>query len=100
MTKADLIERIHNSHGKGLTKKKVTELIDAVFYELGNHLVQQRITKNRAPKFTYPGFGTFTKKKRKARQGRNPATGETMKIPPTISIYFRPATDLKRRLNK
>ena len=100
MTKAELIDRIHKTHGKNLTKKKVAELIDAVFSELGNHLVKQRITKDGAPKFTYPGFGTFTKKKRKARQGHNPATGVTMSIPPRTSIHFRPGTDLKRRLNK
>jgi nucleoid DNA-binding protein len=63
-----------------LTKKKVAELIDAVFSELGNHLVKQRMTKNGAPKFTYPGFGTFTKKKRKALEGRF--------FPPFMTMLF------------
>ena len=65
MTKAELIERVHKARGKELMKKQVTEIIDGVFKELGNYFVKQRVTKSGAPKFTYPGFGTFTKKKRK-----------------------------------
>ena len=67
MTKAELIERVHKARGKELTKKQVAEIIDGVFKELGDFFVKQRITKSNTPKFTYPGYGTFTKKKRKAR---------------------------------
>lgn len=100
MTKAELIERVQKSRGKELTKKQVTEIIDGVFAELGDYFVKQRLTKGAAPKFTYPGFGTFTKKRRKARKGRNPKTGEPMKIPASVSVAFSPGQDLKQRLNK
>ena len=101
MTKAELIERIRRSRGKGLTKKKIAEIVDGIFHELGNYLVKQRITKkNGAPKFTYPGFGTFTKKKRKAPVGRNPKTGELMEIPASVTVSFATGKDLRRRLNR
>lgn len=41
------------------------------------------------------GFGTFYAKTRAAREGRNPATGETMKFPEKTSAAFRPASALK-----
>ena len=62
--------------------------------------MKQRITKSNTPKFTYPGYGTFTKKKRKARKGRNPKTGEPMKIAASTTVSFSPGQELKRRLNK
>jgi len=46
-------------------------------------------------KLTVPGFGTFTKKKRAAREGRNPQTGESIKIKASVTMTFRPAKDLK-----
>jgi DNA-binding protein HU-beta len=100
MTKAELIERVHKARGKELTKKQVTEIIDGVFKDLGDYFVKQRLTKGGAPKFTYPGFGTFTKKRRKARKGRNPKTGEPMKIAASVTVSFSPGQELKRRLNK
>lgn len=41
------------------------------------------------------GFGSFETRKRKARRGRNPRTGETIKIPAAITPNFRAAADLK-----
>jgi DNA-binding protein HU-beta len=41
------------------------------------------------------GFGTFTTSKRKARTGRNPQTGEAIKIPARTVPVFRPGTILK-----
>jgi DNA-binding protein HU-beta len=100
MTKAELIERIYNARGKELTKKQVSEIIDGVFSELADYFVKARTTRGAKPKFTYPGFGTFTKKRRKARKGRNPKTGEPMKIPPSVSVSFAPGQELKQRLNR
>jgi DNA-binding protein HU-beta len=39
--------------------------------------------------FVLPGFGKLTKAERKARQGRNPATGETIQIPAKTALKFR-----------
>ncbi|MFA6908305.1 MAG: HU family DNA-binding protein [Patescibacteria group bacterium] len=41
--------------------------------------------------FTLPGFGKLVKKNRAARQGRNPATGETIQIPAKTVVKFRVA---------
>ncbi|MFH1518032.1 MAG: HU family DNA-binding protein, partial [Pseudomonadota bacterium] len=41
------------------------------------------------------GFGTFAAKTRNAREGRNPATGDKIKIPEKTSLAFKPATALK-----
>jgi len=100
MTKAELIEAIAKKHGANLTKKALTDIVDAVFDEIGDFFVKAKLGKGGAPKFTYPGFGTFTKKKRGARKGRNPRTGEELKIAPTTSIGFAPGVQLKDRLNK
>jgi DNA-binding protein HU-beta len=49
-------------------------------------------------RFSYPGFGTFTLKKRKGRTGRNPRTGAEIKIAPTKTVGFKPSPDLKKSL--
>lgn len=46
------------------------------------------------------GFGTFAVKKRAAGKGRNPATGEEIKIPASKSARFKPGQTLKTALNK
>lgn len=45
------------------------------------------------------GFGSFTVRSRKERQGRNPATGEPMTIPASRSVDFKPAKALKDAVN-
>lgn len=102
MTKAELIETIYKKKGQpaNLTKKAVTEIVESVFSEIADYFVKQRGAKGRSLKFTYPGFGTFTKRKRSARKGRNPQTGETLKIPASTSVGFSVGAQLKGRLNK
>lgn len=46
-------------------------------------------------KVAIAGFGTFEAKTRNAREGRNPATGETIQIPEKTVASFKPATALK-----
>lgn len=46
------------------------------------------------------GFGSFGVKKRKAREGRNPKTGETIKIPASLAIKFTAGKSLKEVVNK
>jgi len=90
MTKAELIERIaKNKELKGdVTKKAVETVVDTMFKE-----IKRSITKD--GRFAYPGFGTFEKRKRKARKGVNPQTGEPIKIAAATTVTFRPATTLK-----
>jgi DNA-binding protein HU-beta len=91
LTKSDLINAVHLNSGSELSKKLVGELIDSTF---GN--VSKAVRKNR--RFSYPDFGTFTVKKRKARMGRNPQTGEKIKIKASKTVGFKPAPSLKSSL--
>ena len=47
-----------------------------------------------------PGFGTFSTKVREERTGRNPSTGKEMTIPRSVVANFKPAPQLKEKLNK
>ncbi|MBT5633626.1 MAG: HU family DNA-binding protein, partial [Nitrospina sp.] len=49
-------------------------------------------------RFAYPSFGTFTVRSRKARKGRNPRTGEEIKIKASKTVGFKPAPTLKNSL--
>ena len=91
MTKQELIEAVMKNGDANLTKKAVTELVDGVFDTMAKTIKKEK-------KFTYPGFGTFSLRERKARQGRNPQTGETIQIKKSKTIGFRPAKSLKETL--
>ena len=52
-----------------------------MFAELGDYFVKAKVTRRATPRFTYPGFGTFTKKRKSGRAGRNPQTGAPIAIP-------------------
>ena len=89
MTKAELVDAV--SVQTQLTKKSAAEIIDVVF----NHIGQAVKADNR---FSYPGFGTWTLRNRKARKIRNPQTNEIMKLKASKTIGFRPAKELKETL--
>jgi DNA-binding protein HU-beta len=91
MTKAELIEAVCKSKSvpNDLTKKAVTAVIDTTFDEIKKAVKKQ-------DRFAFPGFGTFNKKKRAARTGRNPQTGETIKIKAQTTVTFKPSQDLKK----
>ena len=91
MTKQELIEAVAKKSGEDMTKRAVTELVDTVFETLGH-----AIKKNK--RFSYPGFGTFVIRTREARTGRNPRTGETLKIKASKTVGFKPARSLKDTL--
>ena len=91
MTKAQLIDRVKAAAGEGMTKKAVAELVDATFSTLRTAIKDDG-------RFSYPGFGTFTVKQRKEREGRNPRTGEPIKIPASKTVAFKPAPSFKEDL--
>ena len=90
MTKAELLEAIANGNPE-LTKKQVTSVVESVFSTMTTAIKKQK-------KFSYPGFGSFEVRTRKARMGRNPQTGETMKIKASKTVGFKPAKALKDKL--
>lgn len=80
MTKADCIT--HAAEVEGLTKTKVTRVLDCFFGGATESL-------RRGEKVAIAGFGTFHIVKRAARRGRNPKTGESLAIPATTSVKFK-----------
>lgn len=77
ITKAQIIAQLAEKNG--LTRKQVSAFLEAFA-----DLAYRETKKNR--KFTLPGFGILKLNKRKARIGRNPATGEQIKIPAKTTV--------------
>ena len=95
MTKSELIDAINSAAADediDLTKKDTRALIDIVF----NTVTEAIDTEDR---FSYPNFGTFKVKFRKARDGRNPRTGDKIRIPASYSVGFKPSPSLKEVVN-
>ena len=91
MTKAELIEFI--AENADLTKADSARALDAVVEGITDGLKKKG-------KVTLVGFGTFSAKKRDARTGRNPQTGEPVKIAARVVPGFKSGNKLKEALNK
>ena len=63
MTKQEMVERVHEVAGEGLSRKRTAEVVDAVFKTISESVRDDG-------KFFHPGFGTFVVKSRAARAGR------------------------------
>jgi nucleoid DNA-binding protein len=102
MTKAELIERVASRKDlpRGLTKKTVAHIIEAMFTELGDYFIRTRAGRTSPARFTYPGFGTFSKRRRNQRMVRNPQNGTPITIPAQTTVVFAPGQDLKDLLNQ
>lgn len=90
MSKAEFIERVAKTGN--LSKAEAKRAVELVFTEIESSLKEAK--KN--GKCTIGTLGTFTVTKRKARTGRNPRTGEPIKIKASKSLRFRPAMNLKK----
>ena len=86
MTKSQLFNALAES--TGLSKKEVTLFMEK-FVVLAFKEVKGK------GEFTIPGIGKLVKKNRKARMGRNPATGATIQIPAKTVVKFRVAKAAK-----
>ena len=86
MNKTELVDAVAAS--TGLTKTDTKKTIDAVFDE-----IKKSLKKGEPVQFV--GFGTFKVTERKARDGRNPRTGETMKIAARKVPSFSAGASLK-----
>jgi DNA-binding protein HU-beta len=91
MTKAELIEAVAAKAEGQLTKKAAGEVVDSLFTTIAKSIKKEG-------RFSYPGFGTWTLRTRKARKGRNPQTGATITIKASKTVGFRPAKELKGAL--
>lgn len=92
MTKDELITSVIKScKDSDLSKRLTGDILDAVFENISKAVKKEK-------RFAYPGFGTFTVRSRKARKGRNPQTGEEIKIKASKTVGFKPAPTLKNSL--
>lgn len=90
MNKMDLISAVADE--TTLSKTQAAEAVDAVFSAIEVALKTKREVR-------LVGFGTFQTATRKASTGRNPRTGEEIKIPASTSVRFKPGKGLKDAVN-
>lgn len=86
MNKSDLVSSVAKE--SGLTKTDAEKAIDATFKSITGALVKKEEVR-------LIGFGTFATANRAAAEGRNPRTGEKLKIPAKRVPKFRPGKQLK-----
>ena len=89
MNKGELINAIAAA---GLTKKDAETALNATVAAIGDALAK-------GEDVSLIGFGTFKVAERAAREGRNPATGETIKIAASKTPAFKPGKGLKEAVN-
>lgn len=93
MNKSDLVDALADR--TGMTKADAGRAIDAVFATDG--IIAKALRANKKVQIT--GFGAFESRARKARTGRNPRTGATIKIAASKSPAFRAGKGLKDAIN-
>lgn len=89
MSKADFIELV--AKRGDLSKADAKRAVDLVFES-----IEAGLKAGKDKGFTIGGFGTFKVSKRGARTGRNPRTGEAIKIKASKNLRFKPALALKK----
>lgn len=90
MNKTELIEAM--AEKTGFTKKNAEVALNAFIETVSEELVK-------GEKISLVGFGTFEVSERAAREGRNPQTGETMKIAASKAPKFKAGKALKDQVN-
>lgn len=97
MTKDEFAEKLAGQ--VDIPKSKAHDVIDAIFStDARKGIIAVELDAGRD--FTITGFGTFGTRRRKAREGRNPQTGETMQIPAATVPTFRAGRGLKERVKQ
>jgi DNA-binding protein HU-beta len=91
MTQSEIVNALADS--SGLKKSDVKGLFDSIA-----DLAAKEVRAN--GEFTLPGFGKLVKATRKAREGRNPATGAVINIPAKTTVKFRLGKSMKDAVGK
>ncbi|MBP3635019.1 MAG: HU family DNA-binding protein [Bacilli bacterium] len=91
MTRAELIDAM--AAKSGLTKADSSRALEAFMSAVAE-------TLQKGEKITLTGFGTFGTSRREARDGRNPRTGEVVKIAARNTVSFKAGSKLKEAVNK
>jgi integration host factor subunit beta len=89
MTKADIVKVLADR--VGLTRREAAQALTVVLDG-----VVEAIRKGE--KVELRGFGSFRTRKRQARQGRNPRTGDRVSVPSKVVPYFKPGKQLREVL--
>ncbi|MCK5678744.1 MAG: HU family DNA-binding protein [Flavobacteriaceae bacterium] len=90
MNKSDLIEAM--AADAGISKAAAGKALDSM-------MANVKGTLKKGGKLSLVGFGSFSVAKRAARDGRNPQTGATIKIPARNVVKFKPGSELKASVN-
>ena len=90
MNKSELVAAV--AEKSALTKKDAAKAVEAVFEVIGD-------TLQKKAKVQLIGFGTFQTSERKARTGKNPRTGEAVKIAASTVPSFKAGKGLKEKVN-
>lgn len=90
MTKSEFVDQVADR--AGLSKKDAANAVDAVLDTIEN-------TLSRGSEITFSGFGKFSVSQRSAREGRNPATGEKIRIAASKVPKFTAGAGLKKAVN-
>lgn len=91
MTKSDLVQMLSEKLST-LTKKECEVIVDTVFQNMRDAL-------QRGEKIEIRGFGSFTVRVRRAKEGRNPKTGEKVFIPEKRIPFFKVGKELREMVN-
>lgn len=94
MNKTELTEAL--ARATDTSKADAQRTIDALFDTDGGIITK---ALKRSQKVQITGFGTFETRQRKARMGRNPRTGEKIRIPASRTVSFRGGKGLKDAVN-
>src|SRR3954452_3500015 len=89
MTKQQLVDTLAATSERN--KKEIGDVVDSLLGEVTKALASGERVDLR-------GFGSFVPKETKARQGRNPKTGESIQIAAKKTVAFKPAKDLEQSL--
>lgn len=91
MNKKELTQAV--SRKTKIAERETGDVIDALIESIAEEL-------EKGEKVQFVGFGTFEVRERSEREGRNPHTGESMKIEAATVPAFKPGKTLKERVNK
>ena len=91
MTKSEFVSKV--AEDTGYSKAQVDKTIKTTLEHI-------KKTLKKGDKISFVGFGTFSTSKRAARTGRNPQTGEKIKIPATRVAKFKAGKNLKEAVKK
>ena len=92
MIRSELITKLADKQPQ-LTASDVELAVKTIIDSINNQLAKGGRVEIR-------GFGSFSIRTRPARLGRNPRTGEKVQVPERATLYFRPGTELRERVNK